>query len=103
MNDHKKDMRYIARWAKKMKVFEIFGNKCAKCSFNKFEVLDFHHNKDKYKVLGVLIDGRWSNIEKEMGKGIFLCANCHIELHSRTNSRRNNKKVKFLTKMKDTN
>lgn len=58
---------------------------CAKCGDNRDYVLDFHHINPRTKKRGVARYvancNNMSDIEKEIGKCVVLCANCHREFH----------------------
>ena len=58
---------------------------CAKCGDCRPYVLDFHHINPRTKKRGVARYvancNNMSDIEKEIGKCVVLCANCHREFH----------------------
>jgi len=54
--------------ALKIRLLEIKGRKCERCSYNKYEILQVHHkNKDRN-------DNNIDNLE-------LICPNCHFEEH----------------------
>jgi len=52
----------------KLKLFEVRGEKCERCNYNKKEVLHIHHKNRNRK------DNGMKNLE-------ILCPNCHYEEH----------------------
>lgn len=83
MNNQKKsDSEYSLKWSKKIRAIKVLGGHCNKCGNKNVFQLEFHHmDDDKLINVGVLLHGRWSNVEKEVKKCILLCRNCHSELH----------------------
>lgn len=76
-------LEYILHWAKKIKAINMLGGKCEKCGETKPWLLAFHHvdpNEKEFEI-GILLEGRWTNIESELHKCICVCSNCHRELH----------------------
>jgi len=68
------------------KVESIVGNSCWICGYNKTKrSLCFHHVEAKEKLFS--LSGReinlysWERVSKEMKKCIFICNNCHGEIH----------------------
>lgn len=60
--------------------------KCAICWYNKsIAALDFHHKKDKFKLVSVMVRiwYSWGRIIKEIEKCDILCSNCHREITSK--------------------
>lgn len=78
---HKNISAYILRTAKKIKLINDYGGKCEHCGENRFWLLTFHHLKNKKCNVMNLINGRFSNVQKEAKKCILLCHNCHREEH----------------------
>jgi len=67
------------------KVLEIVGQACWICGYDKgFEMLDFHHVKDKNFLLTKRNIGRlnWQSIMQELRKCALLCCRCHREHHT---------------------
>ena len=61
------------------------SNPCSKCG-NRYHpaAMDFHHNNESAKVMGIALLTRCASIERlkeELTKCVLLCANCHSELH----------------------
>jgi len=73
----------IRIWSKKLRAYDMFGNKCEKCGDTNMLHFVFHHIKpnDKDHQLCDIWQNRWSKIEKELKKCSLLCENCHKELH----------------------
>lgn len=79
---NKRENNKALRFAKKIMAVELLGGSCIYCGFDNFFALDFHHvQSDKENSISVLRKGRWSNVAKELGKCVILCANCHAEFH----------------------
>ncbi|MFA7219154.1 MAG: hypothetical protein WC119_01365 [Synergistaceae bacterium] len=97
---NKKDKRYIVRCAKKLKIIEVKGGKCQGCGNENPFVLDFHHidGHSKDKEISLLIEGRWSELEKEAEKCELLCRNCHNECHEEIDRQGNDLRVRELKK-----
>jgi hypothetical protein len=73
----------ILKFAKKIKMINLLGEKCEMCHTNNIFHLCFHHpDKNKESNLCELKLFRFSKIEKELKKCILLCNNCHKELHA---------------------
>lgn len=67
------------------KVKEIVGESCWICGYDKgFEMLDFHHVRDKNFLLTRRNIGRsgWEDILSEIKKCALLCCRCHREHHA---------------------
>jgi hypothetical protein len=66
-------------------VSEIMGGYCCKiCGYSKcLEAIEFHHIDPSIKEwkLSDLVTNKKETIEKELAKGILVCANCHREIH----------------------
>ena len=62
------------------------GGKCSVCGYEKcIDALDFHHIKGKD--FGLSADGMarsWTKTKQELEKCILVCANCHREIHSKS-------------------
>ena len=76
----------IKQWS-----LEYKGNQCQLCGYNKCsEALDFHHLNPEEKEFNLSdrnIKLDWPEIQKELDKGIILCANCHREIHAKLNQK----------------
>lgn len=74
----------IKQWA-----LDYKGNQCSICGYNKCnDALEFHHLNPKEKEFNISdrnIKLDWPEIQKELDKGIIVCANCHREIHSKLN------------------
>ena len=83
MEFNKTEWTFINKWSKKIKSINFLGGKCKECGCDDFRVLEFHHldGSEKDDVLSRLLNGRWSEIKKELNKCILLCSNCHKEHH----------------------
>ena len=72
------------RLERKIKAYEILGNKCKVCEYNKCaNALDIHHREEYGKTL-TFADSwglSWKKLEKELEKCILLCCRCHREFH----------------------
>lgn len=66
-------------------VTEIVGSySCKICGYSKcLEAIEFHHINPSLKEwkLSDLVTNKKETIEKELAKGILVCANCHREIH----------------------
>ncbi len=73
------------RKRKKKELVQYKGGKCEICGYNKsINVLQFHHINPEEK--DFTIGSKSYSLEKlkrEVDKCILLCANCHIEIHSK--------------------
>jgi hypothetical protein len=105
-NDHK----YALRKANKIKAINLLGGKCKKCGAQDIFILEFHHeNKNKESSISQILDKRFSDFIKEVGKCILLCSNCHAELHcdslckskQRCQRSKNKKQILDLLKIKE--
>lgn len=58
-------------------------HKCAKCGYNKFYAIDFHHLDPSIKDFTIASNPRKSmkSLMSELDKCIPLCSNCHREFH----------------------
>lgn len=80
--EEKRKSSKILRYAKKIKAFELLGNKCEFCGNNDFFNLCFHHfSNDKEDCINKMKAFKWSEIKREVLKCKLLCHNCHNELH----------------------
>lgn len=60
--------------------------KCLHCGMNDPECLDFHHvnrNGKREKPISGMLGNSKEMIQREMGKCIVLCANCHRKEHAK--------------------
>lgn len=82
----------IRRIAKKIKIINEYGGKCAFCDDDRHYCLTFHHiNSEKEYRISNLLPGRFSKINKELNNCAMLCANCHAKYHlSSTNIKEKN-------------
>jgi 5-methylcytosine-specific restriction endonuclease McrA len=62
------------------------GGECCVCGYNKCnDALDFHHISGKD--FGLSKSGMtrsWGKTKQELDKCILVCANCHREIHSKS-------------------
>ena len=76
----RKRRRKVRKWP-----FNIKGGRCSHCGYDRcIEALDFHHLDPTQKDFGISSKGytrSWEKIHKELDKCILVCANCHRELH----------------------
>jgi len=74
------------RKALRMKAIMYKGGKCSVCGYKKcISALDFHHLAGKG--FGLSANGltrSWEKTRIELDKCILVCANCHREIHSKT-------------------
>lgn len=93
----------ILMWSKKVKAFEILGNKCKNCGDTNIFHLVFHHRDVKEKEFDISDKKsyRWSIIEKEIKKCDLLCQNCHRELHKNDNNTIFNDNKKLFLEFKN--
>ena len=96
MKFNKVQWTYENKWAKKIKAINLLGGKCEECGNSSIFVLEFHHLQDKENGLSRLINGRWSEIEREMKKCKLLCSNCHAEFHCNLEERQSKLKNNLL-------
>ena len=79
------------RWYEEQKILKNYfkikaGGKCSICGYSKnLSVLEWHHKNEKEKdfVIGKkrITFRNYSMFQKEIGKCILLCCNCHKEKH----------------------
>ena len=76
---------------------EYKGGKCEICGYNKcISALEFHHLDPNEKDFGIGQKGYTRSIEKnkeEANKCILVCANCHREIHEKTQKHNINSSV----------
>ncbi|MDD3678805.1 MAG: HNH endonuclease signature motif containing protein [Patescibacteria group bacterium] len=62
------------------------GGRCSICGYQRcIEALDFHH--EGIKDFGISANGitrSWEKTRAEIDKCVLLCANCHREIHSKS-------------------
>lgn len=83
MDNIKSDGLYVNRWVRKLKFFEMAGNKCKMCGDKNINHLVFHHRDPKHKEFKPcdLLNKRFDESLEEIEKCILLCENCHREIH----------------------
>ena len=92
----KNEVKYILKWAKRIKAINVLGGKCNACGEDDHYVLDFHHKnpiKKDFQISLVGIHKSWKSIELEIEKCILLCRNCHTKFHN-LNIQSNRKKIR---------
>lgn len=69
----------------KKEMIKRMGGKCSKCGYNKsIAALQFHHTDPLIKEFALMESTHsWDKFQKEAEKCELLCANCHIEFHSK--------------------
>jgi len=84
--NNEKSRQYRATNRKRILAYYGGSLICEHCGIEDkcFSVYDFHHviPASKEQRIGVLINGGWTRIEKELNKCIVLCANCHRKEHN---------------------
>jgi 5-methylcytosine-specific restriction endonuclease McrA len=64
------------------------GGQCELCGYDRcFEALEFHHQDSSKKDFSISSRGytrSWDKVKEELDKCILLCANCHREVHAKT-------------------
>ena len=67
---------------------EYKGGHCGKCGYNRcIDALEFHHLDSSGKDFSISAKGytrSWIKVKEELDKCILLCANCHREVHAKT-------------------
>ena len=86
-----KQLLYKRAFKRKLELVKSKGGGCCKCGYNKcLRALEFHHENPEDKLFGLSINNLWSKsweeIEKEAGKCILVCANCHREIEEKISS-----------------
>jgi transposase len=81
--DRTKD-KFILRWAKKYRAYELLGGKCRDCGESDIFKLHFHHidPDEKEFTISQFKNKPWEAYEAEVNKCVLLCANCHMIHHS---------------------
>ncbi|HBK33849.1 TPA: hypothetical protein DEP34_02900 [Candidatus Uhrbacteria bacterium] len=68
------------------KAIAHLGGQCQICGYKRCEqALDFHHRNHKEKTFGISQKGytrSWERVKEELKGCVFLCANCHREIHA---------------------
>lgn len=80
----KSEVKYILKWAKRIKAINYLGGKCGVCGEDDIYVLDFHHENSTEKEFQISLVGihkSWDKIKEEIEKCNLLCRNCHIKVH----------------------
>lgn len=71
----------------RLMALEYKGSHCERCGYNRCtDALEFHH-KDGTKDFGISDKGytrSWKRVREELDKCILVCANCHREIHTKT-------------------
>ena len=73
------------RFRIKNKAYEIKGNKCNICGYDKCkDALALHHidPSEKKFTFSMSWGLAWKEIEKELKKCVLLCCRCHAEVHN---------------------
>jgi hypothetical protein len=68
----------------KQRAVDFLGGKCCRCGYCKtIKGMDFHHLDPTKKEFNLswAMNRSWAMVEKELGKCILLCKNCHAEEH----------------------
>jgi hypothetical protein len=68
MSRHNKEQEYVLRTSKKIRGIDVLGGKCSKCGETNILTLTFHHLDayEKDNEMGILLNYKWSRIEKEL-------------------------------------
>lgn len=84
--------KYYDKWATWRdriwdRVYDIMGDRCYICGYNKCRAaLEFHHidPTEKNFIIGNLGRGsiKWETLLDELRKCVILCSNCHREYHN---------------------
>jgi hypothetical protein len=73
------------RKRKRIKLVQLFGNKCSLCGYDRCSAaLEFHHINPEEKDFALSVSNSKSlerNVE-EAKKCLLVCANCHREIHN---------------------
>ena len=74
----------------KLRAVSYLGGACIDCGYDRcVAALCFHHVEPNLKHFSISKDGNtapWSEVQKELDKGVLLCLNCHAEAHAREDS-----------------
>lgn len=64
------------------------GGRCEKCGYSScIDALEFHHRDSLGKDFSISEKGytrSWAKVREELDKCILLCANCHREIHAKS-------------------
>jgi hypothetical protein len=67
---------------------EYKGTQCSKCGYNRcIEALEFHRNNSSGKDFSISEKGYTrsrAKVKEELDKCMLLCANCHREVHAKS-------------------
>ena len=67
---------------------EYKGGRCQICGYDRCpDALEFHHQDPSQKNFGISVKGyarSWIKVRQEIEKCILICANCHRELHAKS-------------------
>lgn len=67
---------------------EYKGGKCEECNYDRcIDALEFHHTDPAEKDFSISQKGytrSWTRVTEELDKCVMLCANCHREVHAKT-------------------
>jgi len=78
----------LSRRRRKEKAIEYKGGECSMCGYNRCAAaLEFHHTDPTKKDFGLSHKGiprSWEKQKVELDKCILVCANCHREIHDKT-------------------
>jgi|SRR3989344_3558379 len=80
--------RAVTKRRRKLKVMvvEYKGGKCILCGYHRcIWALDLHHVDEREKLFNLSLRGltrSWEKIKHEADKCVFVCANCHREVHA---------------------
>lgn len=81
-------VRAVTKRRKKLKEMAVIekGGSCQLCGYTRcVTALEFHHINEGDKLFSLSVRGltrSWSAIQKEIGKCVLVCANCHREIHA---------------------
>jgi len=82
----KYEAKQFLRQLKRERILAHMGGKCEICGYDKHKVsLQCHHTNPKEKDSNYknILDWKWEKIVEELKKCELVCANCHIEIHSK--------------------
>ncbi|MDI6892337.1 MAG: hypothetical protein QMD08_05035 [Actinomycetota bacterium] len=67
---------------------DYLGGKCQICGYDSCtDALEFHHLDETIKEFGISDSGHarsWDRVLNELEKCVLLCANCHREVHAKS-------------------